>query len=90
MFQAGLLLGNGLIDPVAAVDMIESGIHGDANGDGSLDISDLVYLVEYMFHGGEAVSVWTDCNCDGQVDVSDLVILVEYMFAGLQSGCLSE
>lgn len=61
---------------------------GDVNGDGSEtpDISDLVYLVSYMFAGGPApVQMWTadvDCSGSENPDISDLVYLVSYMFSG--------
>lgn len=61
---------------------------GDVNGDGSSvpDISDLVYLVTYMFSGGPPpVQMWTadvDCSGSGTPDISDLVYLVTYMFSG--------
>ena len=59
-----------------------------------IDISDLVYLVDYMFTGGPAPECWEEANVDGSapatppddgpddVDISDLVYLVDYMFTG--------
>ena len=46
------------------------------------DISDLVFLVDYMFLGGPPPSPLqaADCDGDGQIDISDLVYLVEFMF----------
>jgi subtilisin family serine protease len=82
------LLGTGLVNPVAAIDMVLSGVHGDANGDGAIDITDLISLVDYMFQGGAPVGMWTDCNCDSQIDITDLVAMVEYIFGGNASGCL--
>ena len=61
-------------------------LRGDANFDGvGPDISDLVYLVTYMFGGGPepACVSETDVNGDGVgPDISDLVYLVTYMFGG--------
>ena len=47
-----------------------------------IDISDLVYLVDYMFNQGPAAPCFeeADMNCDGSIDISDLVYLVDYMF----------
>lgn len=62
---------------------------GDVDGDLSIDpnISDLVFLVNFMFQGGPEPPVMeaTDVNCTGggTPDISDLVYLVSYMF---QSG----
>lgn len=59
-------------------------VRGDVNGDGTIDISDLVYLVDYMFTGGPApVSEMAgDVDGSGQLDISDLVYLVDYLFTG--------
>ena len=59
---------------------------GDVNGDfEGPDISDLVYLVTYMFSGGQAPP-WPSwrANVNGDFtgpDISDLVYLVTYMFS---------
>jgi hypothetical protein len=57
---------------------------GDANHDGSVDISDLTYYVDYMFAGGPG-PVCTeefDNNNDCSIDISDLTYYVDFMFAG--------
>jgi hypothetical protein len=48
-----------------------------------IDISDLVYLVDYMFTGGPAPTCFeeADMDCSGGIlDIADLVYLVDYMF----------
>ncbi len=61
---------------------------GDINGDGSptVDISDLTYLVSYMFSGGPAPDPMWVANVNGRdglnPDISDLTYLVSYMFSG--------
>ncbi len=69
-------------------------LRADINHDGvGPDISDLVYLVSYMFSGGAAPPcedppgsgyyAEADINGDGAgPDISDLVYLVSYMFSG--------
>ncbi|MDH3892256.1 MAG: PKD domain-containing protein [candidate division Zixibacteria bacterium] len=58
----------------------------DDDAGGNIDISDLVYLVDFMFTGGppppcpEAGNV--DGSIDGTIDISDLVYLVDFMFTG--------
>ena len=49
-----------------------------------IDISDLVYTVDYMFNGGPApiCEDEADVNGEGGIDISDLVHLVDYMFNG--------
>lgn len=55
----------------------------DDPGD-AIDISDLVYLVDWMFTNGPApvALMAADCSGDGINDISDLVWLVDYMFTG--------
>lgn len=67
------------------------GIRGNVDGDpgDAIDISDLVYLADYMFTGGPAPECWSEANVDGLgpddasgVDISDLTYLTDYMFTG--------
>jgi hypothetical protein len=57
---------------------------GDANGDGKLSVADVVYLVNYLFKGGQIPKPYEagEANCDGKVTVSDVVYLVNYLFKG--------
>lgn len=57
-------------------------LRGDANDDGQADISDGVWLLEYLFVGGQAPSCFAsgDTNADGGVDISDAVYLLVYLF----------
>ena len=48
---------------------------GDANGDGALDILDVVIIVDNIVTGGEYLQV-TDMNDDGSIDVLDIIIIV--------------
>jgi len=49
-----------------------------------IDISDLVYTVDYMFVGGPEPDCFPEADIDGTGihDISDLVDLVDYMFNG--------
>jgi len=62
---------------------------GDANGDATVDISDAVYLIAYIFSGGSAPSplLAGDANCDSTVDISDAVYLIAYIFSGGLAPC---
>lgn len=55
---------------------------GDMNLDGTIDISDLVFLVTYMFADGPEPTPLSasDFNCSGGNDISDLVNMVQFMF----------
>jgi hypothetical protein len=59
---------------------------GDANGDGSVDISDVVYLISYIFSGGAAPTPNRvgsgDADCSRNVDISDVVYLISRIFSG--------
>ena len=62
------------------------GIRGNVDGDiaENIDISDLVYLVDFMFTAGPAplceIEANVDADVSGNIDISDLVALVDYMF----------
>jgi hypothetical protein len=62
------------------------GMRGNVNGiiGDEIDVSDLVYLVNYMFNGGPPPPVIeeADVNADGSLDIADLVYLASYMFGG--------
>jgi hypothetical protein len=59
-------------------------IPGDANHDGSRDISDLTYFVDFMFGGGPAPICQEEFDNDGNCsqDISDLTYYVDFMFGG--------
>jgi glucose/arabinose dehydrogenase len=58
--------------------------HGDVNDDETLDVGDVVYLIEYLFRGGPAPAPLEsgDTNCDGVVNAGDVVFLINYLFKG--------
>jgi hypothetical protein len=70
--------------PVLSVEMGCCIVPGDFNHTGSVDITDLTDMVDYMFAGG------TDAVCDDEgningldaTDITDLTFLVDFMFAG--------
>ncbi len=70
-------------------DAVNSGIHicehllGDANKDGLLNVSDAVYIINYVFVSGSPAPtplMIADANCDAAVNVSDAVYIVNYVF----------
>ena len=52
---------------------------GDANGDGTINISDAVFLIQYIFAHGTAPSpiCLGDANGDNTVNISDAVYLIQ-------------
>ena len=57
-------------------------LSGDANGDGKISVSDVVYLINYLFKGGPPPVNPSDANGDGKISVSDVVYLINYLFKG--------
>lgn len=57
---------------------------GDANGDQEVTISDVVYIVNYLFRSGPAPDPIQagDVNCDDKADIVDAVYIVNYLFKG--------
>ena len=57
---------------------------GDTNGDQEVTISDVVYLVNYLFKSGPAPDPIQagDVNCDDNADIIDAVYIVNYLFKG--------
>ncbi len=64
-------------------------VAGDGNGDGSVNISDAVYVINYVFAGGHAPDPIEagDANCSGLVNISDAVYLIQYIFSGGTAPC---
>jgi hypothetical protein len=70
-------------------------ICGDANGSGgdpAVDIDDVVFLINYVFAGGDAPCplIAGDANCSGgdvPIDIDDIVYLINYIFGGGPAPC---
>jgi len=63
---------------------------GDVNSDWKLNVSDIIYLINYLFKGGPPPVgglMIGDVNCDGKVTVSDVVYLINYLFKGGPPPC---
>lgn len=57
---------------------------GDVNGDGIINVGDVVFLVNYLYRSGEEPVPLEagDITCDGIVNVGDVVYLVNYLYKG--------
>ncbi len=62
---------------------------GDADGNSIVNISDAVYLIAYIFGGGDAPNpvLAGDGDCNGIVNISDAVYLIAYIFGGGDAPC---
>lgn len=77
-----------LLAPVQA-DGPRDYVCGDADGEGNVNVSDAVYLINYVFTGGNPPVPYEagDANEDTIVNVSDAVYILNYIFAGGLSPC---
>ena len=59
-------------------------ICGDANGDRMVNVGDAVFMIAYIFKGGQAPDplIAADVNSDGFANVGDAVYLIAYVFKG--------
>ncbi len=55
---------------------------GDANGDGLISISDVVYLITFIFGAGPAPVCDSDVDGNGIVTISDAVYMINFIFGG--------
>lgn len=64
---------------------------GDADGNSLVSISDVVFLISYIFAGGPAPNPLAagDADCSGIVNISDAVYLINYIFSGGAVPCAS-
>jgi hypothetical protein len=61
---------------------VQSYVCGDANGDGDVNVSDAVYLIEYIFKSGPPPDPLPagDADGNGDVNIADAIYLINYIF----------
>lgn len=59
-------------------------LYGDCNRDEKVNMSDVIYLINYLFRQGAEPNPLQagDTNCDGKITISDVIYLVNYLFKG--------
>ncbi len=64
-------------------------ICGDPDGNGSVDIDDVVCLIDHIFNGTERTDLQRsgDANGSGVVDIGDVAYLINFIFSGGNSPC---
>jgi hypothetical protein len=74
---------------ILVIDTSQPQLRGDCNGDGAINISDVVIIINYVFIGGNPPDpfIMGDPNCDDAVNVSDAVYLINYIFIGGPPPC---
>ena len=55
---------------------------GDVNGDGSVTLADVFYLINFLFAGGPLPHGRANVNGGSTIDVADVFYLINYLFAG--------
>ena len=62
---------------------------GDPNADGTVNVGDAVYLINYIFRNDNAPQPPDagDSNCDGSVNVGDVVYIIRFAFRGGDAPC---
>lgn len=62
---------------------------GDVTGDGSIDLGDVIFLINYLYKSGSAPNpmITGDLNCDEEVELGDIVYLINYLYRGGPPPC---
>jgi hypothetical protein len=79
-FYGMTLLG----DPTLKVSRFMPDRTGDVNWDGAIDLSDVVFLINYLFKGGDSPEALRlgDTSADCVVDLADVILLLNYLYKG--------
>ncbi len=70
---------------------VSENMPGDASGDWVIDLTDAIYVLNYLYKSGPAPDPLDsgDANCDANLNVGDVVYLLNYLFkSGPAPGCL--
>ncbi|MDO8508106.1 MAG: dockerin type I repeat-containing protein [Nanoarchaeota archaeon] len=59
-------------------------LRGDSNSDSSLNLADPMYILNFLFKGGNSpiCEDSADSNDDGRIDITDAVFILQYLFSG--------
>ncbi|MCH7879557.1 MAG: hypothetical protein IH914_09625, partial [candidate division Zixibacteria bacterium] len=72
----------GAADTVRTVFVVRAFLRGDANTDTRIDLTDAVFLIDFLFRSGSApVSAEAaDVNFDLNISIADITFLINYLF----------
>ncbi len=67
-------------------------IRGDASNDGIIDLTDVLFLISYLYRGGSAPEIFetSDANCDTLIELADVLLLINYLYRGGPLPCAPE
>jgi hypothetical protein len=79
-FYGMTLLG----DPTLKISWFMPNPTGDVNWDGVIDLADVVFLINYLFKGGNAPDPLRlgDPTADCMVNIGDVIFLINYLYKG--------
>jgi hypothetical protein len=62
---------------------------GDLNVDQEVNIADIIFMINYIYLGGEFPETQeiADVNCDDKISLVDIIYLVNYIFRGGAEPC---
>jgi len=62
---------------------------GDVNATGLINISDITYLINFLYKGGPAPIplISGDVNCSGLTNIADITYLINYLYKGGPDPC---
>jgi len=89
VYVTGTSWGSGTYLDYATIKYVQF-MRGDTNGDKKVSLSDIVYLINYLFKFGPAPEPIQsgDTNCDGKVSLGDIVYLINYLFKFGPAPCI--
>ena len=62
---------------------------GDANSDGTINSSDAVWVINYVFVGGPSADplALMDADCNGKINLADIIYIVNFIFRNGYNPC---
>jgi hypothetical protein len=75
----------GVVRPIGSkcdLGAVEVEPKGDANGDGTADVADVFYIINYLFASGPVPLGRANVKGDPTVSIADVFYLINYLFAG--------
>ena len=71
--------------------VLQSGVKGDVNGDGDVDVADIAAVIDVMAGKGNSVTkTAADVNDDNNVDVADIAAIIDIMAGNSRSVVLKD
>ncbi|HDL03873.1 MAG TPA: hypothetical protein ENH25_07055 [candidate division Zixibacteria bacterium] len=74
---------------VLSVSPSEEYVCGDADGSGSINILDVVFIINYLYKGGQqpADTIAADVDGSGSINILDISGIINYLYRGADLNC---